>query len=63
MPLLGLFIVFVLVCLAIWAVQRLVVAFEVPTPIAQLLLVVVVVIGVVYILGSLAGWYPPVRLR
>lgn len=60
---LGLFVAFVLACLAIWVVQRLVAAFEIPAPLAQLAVVAVVVIAVLYVLAAVTGHAPLILLR
>ena len=54
----GVLIALVLICLAIWATQKLLAAFAVQQPIATLVFVVVVVLCVLIALQALGVWGP-----
>lgn len=62
MSLIGLIVALVIVCLAVWAVQTITAAFNIPPQIRAVMLVLVVVIAVIYLLG-LVGFAPVMRLR
>jgi len=54
----GILVALVLICLIVWATQRLLVAFNVQQPIATLIYVVVVVLCVLIALQTLGLWGP-----
>jgi hypothetical protein len=63
MTLIGLIVAVLLLCLAIWAVQTLAAAFNLPPQIRAVLLVLIVVVAVLWLLGTTVGMGPVIRLR
>jgi hypothetical protein len=62
MSLIGLLVALVLLCLIIWAAQRLLVAFNIADPLRTVIWVAVVIIAVLVVL-SYTGVGPDLRLR
>jgi hypothetical protein len=52
MSIIGVLLAVLIVCVAIWATQKLCAAFSVPEPLATVLLVVVVLVCLLWFLGS-----------
>lgn len=61
MSLIGLLIAVLVVCVVLWAVQRLLTAFGIGDPIRTVIFVVVVLIALLWALGVLGGG-PMIRL-
>lgn len=63
MSLLGLLVVLVVFCLAWWAIHAILRAFGVGDPIATVVKVIFVVIAVLWLVSTVMGVGPTIRLR
>ncbi len=63
MSLIGLFVALVLIALVVWAVPKLLAAIGVPANVATVIYVGLVVLIVLWLLSSLTGYGPTIRLR